>query len=234
MGLTKRNENQIIYLEAKHYCLWRQFKKEIPGCDVVDANNPATGLTVRKFGEKFYEVSGHAQKLFTYNTGDKYAKRYIGFRLQIAEGPQMFVLDMPYQGQMLRRFLRLARNIDWDKSFSIAVFPGKKKPGAGAADTGIWFQQGGQTVKPYYTREQPHGMPEAYHDSITDQWDFRTQHRWLVDRLIAETIPDIAAAAAKVAPPIEPHEPMTAPEEPLDMDESPDYSGPVEDSDIPF
>jgi hypothetical protein len=236
MALTKRSENQVVYLTAKHYCLWREFKKELPGCDVVDANNPATGLTVRKYGEKFHEVTGRATKLFTYNTGDKYAKRYIGFKLQLVDGPQTYVLDMPYQGQMLRRFLRLARNIDWNKSLSVSVFRGKKKPGSGAEDTGIWFQQEGATVKAYYTREAPHGMPEAYHDSVTDQWDFRTQHRWLVDKLIAETIPDIEAAAARVAPPIEPHEPMTAPDEPSDADEGPpsDYSGPVTDEDVPF
>ncbi len=206
MALTKRSENQIVYLEVKHYCLWRALKKEEPGCDIVQANNPKTGAVVTKYGYRFDTVSGSATKLVKYDTGKQYATRYFGFKLHLSEGVDTYVLDMPYQSQILRRFLRVARNVDWALPLSITIFKGKGKEGkaAGAEETGVWFQQRGETVKPYYTREQPHGMPVATFDDDEQKWDFKPQHRWLVDRLQSETVPDIEQAAARTAPPVEP------------------------------
>ena len=235
MALTKRSETGVIYLQAKHYCLWQEIKKHVDGCDVVETKNPKTGDSVTKYGYRYNSVSGRATKLFWYDTKNTYAQRYFGFKLQISDGPDTYVLDMPYQGQMLRRFLRTARSIDWRKPLSITVFKGKKQ--SGDEETGIWFQQGGETVKSYYTREQPRGMPPAVQDPITEQWDFKAQQRWLAEKLKEETIPDIEAAAAIVAPPMEP-----------ELDGNPEHhsyaddSGPaptwhkdeIDDSDVPF
>lgn len=203
--LTKRSENQIVYLEVKHYSLWRSLKKQENGCDVVDVTNPRTGAVVTKYGYRFDTVSGRAVKLVKYDTGQKYSTRYFGFKLHLSEGGETYVLDMPYQSQILRRFLRVARNVDWALPISITIFKGKGKDGkAGAEETGVWFQQRGETVKPYYCREQPHGMPVATFDDQEQKWDFKPQHRWLVDRLQSETIPDIEQIAARAAPPVEP------------------------------
>ena len=215
MSLTKRSENQAVFLEAKHYCLWRAIKTHVAGCETVQANNPRTGTAVAKFGYRYDTVSGIVTKLVKYDTEKKYSTRYFGFKLYLVDGAETYVIDMPYHGQLLRRFLRVAHNVDWSKPFSITVFKGKKNAGE-VEPTGVWFQQGGATVKPYYTREQPHGMPEATHDAIEDAWNFKPQHQWLVQRLIAETIPDIEASWKKAAPPIEP------PVEPDLMDEPPD------------
>jgi hypothetical protein len=204
MALTKRSENNIVYLEVKHYCLWRALKKQVAGCDEVEANNPSTGRTVTKYGYRFDTVSGVATKLLKYDTEQKYQKRYFGFKLHLVDGAETYVIDMPYSSQILRRFLRVARNIDWDLPLSLTIFKGKKKEGAGVEETGIWFQQAGETVKAYYMREEPHGMPAATQDPDTHEWDFKAQHRWLVERLKSETIPDIEAAARRSAPPIEP------------------------------
>ena len=236
MALTKRTENNIVYLEVKHYRLWRGLKKQVEGCDVVEANNPATGGKVTKYGFGFDTVSGHAVKLLKYDTGDKYSKRYFGFKLHLVEGAETYVLDMPYSSQILRRFLHVARNFDWGLPLSITIFKGKKANAkAGAEPTGIWFQQRGETVKPYYTKEQPHGMPEGLYDNDLQQWDFKAQHRWLVERLQSETVADIEAAAAKYAPPIE-HQ-GAGEDEPLEhSDEGAPIQdfGPIDDDDVPF
>jgi hypothetical protein len=232
MALTRRSENQAVFLEAKHYCLWRALKTQVPGCEVVEANNPRTGATVKKFGYRYDTVAGIATKLLKYDTERKYSQRYFGFKLHLVDGAETYVIDMPYHSQLLRRFLRVARAVDWSKPLSITVFKGKKNAGE-VEPTGVWFQQQGQTVKPYYTREQPHGMPEATHDSIEDQWDFKAQHRWLVERLITETIPDIETAARKVAPPIEPHTEEERGQEPPE-DEGPPNTWEADNSDVPF
>lgn len=234
MALTKRSDSNIIYLEVKHYCLWRGLKKEVTGCDVVEANNPATGSKVKKFGYIFDSISGHATKLVKYDTEQKYPKRYFGFKLHMVDGAETYVLDMPYSSQILRRFLRLARNIDWDLPLTITIFKGKKAPGAGVEGTGVWFQQRGATVKPYYSKEQPHGMPEATFDSVEQTWDFKPQHRWLVDRLQAETVEEIAAAAARLAPPDEMQRRSDQEPEPEHDGELPPHSDYITDDDVPF
>ncbi len=233
MGLTKQSDNSVVYLEVKHYCLWRSLKKRVDGCDEVDANNPTTGQTVKKYGYRYRSLTGRAVKLVKYDTEKKYSKRYFGFKLHMVDGGDTFVIDMPYNSQILRRFLRLSRNIDWNFPFSITIFKGKKKGGGGFEDTGIWFEQAGETIKAYYTRENPHGIPPAGQDPHTHEWDFREQHRWLVDRLKSETIPDIEVAAARTAPPIEPHEEISDAAEPEPVDETEPFA-PIDDDDLPF
>ena len=231
MALTKRSENAVVYLEAKYYCLWRSIKKQVSGCEEMDVPNPRTGERVKKYGYRYDTVSGIATKLVKYDTAQKYGTRYFGFKLHLADGAETYVIDMPYNSQLLRRFLHVAHNMFWDIPLSITVFKGKK--GSGEAEpTGVWFQQRGQTVKPYYTREQLHGMPEATFDDTEQRWDFKAQHRWLVERLQAETIPDIEAAAAKVAPPIEPEAEPQAEHEPT-VDEGPPNDF-ITDDDVPF
>lgn len=203
MGLTKRAESNAVYLEIKHYCLWRQLKRQVEGCDAVQVTNPKTGVVLTKYGYRFDTVTGRAMDLVKYDTQKKFSTRFFGFKLHMMDEGDKFVLDMPYNSQALRRFLRLAHNVDWNLPLSVTVFKGKKKE-RGSEETGIWFRQRGETVKPYYTKDQPHGMPEAIFDNDLQQWDFRAQHRWLVDRLKNETMQDIAEAAKRAAPPVEP------------------------------
>lgn len=235
MALTKRSESKIVYLQVKHYCLWREIKNRVEGCDEVDANNPATGATVKKFGYRFDTVSGRALKLLKYDTEKKYSKRYFGFKLHLVDGGETFVLDMPYTSQILRRFLRLAPNVNWSLPLSISVFKGSKAEGAGVETTGIWFQQRGETVKAHFTREQPHGMPEAAFDPEMKEWDFKAQHRWLVERLKEQTIPDIEAAARDIAQQDEQHVQESNGDA---HEEEPEPfrpgSGEIDDSDVPF
>jgi hypothetical protein len=234
MALTKRSENNIIYLEVKHNCLWRQLKKRVEGCAEIEVTNPRTGETLTKYGHQFDTVTGHAVKLVKYDTEKKYSTRYFGFKLHLTEGDETYVLDLPYQSTILRRFLRAAPNFDWSLPLSITIFKGAKKNGSDKeGPVGVWFQQRGETVKPYYTREQPHDMPIATYDDHTQEWDFKAQHRWLVDKLQSVTIPDIEGAARVLAEPVSAHEFEEA--EHGGQEEIPkspnDY---IDDDDVPF
>lgn len=237
MALTKRSDSQVVYLEVKHYCLWRPLKVQEPACEEIEVNNPSTGEKVKKYGYRFDTLSGRVTELVKYDTGTKYGTRYFGFKLHVLDGADRYVLDMPYHSQILRRFLRVVHNIDWSLPLSITIFKGKSRDGkkAGAEETGVWFRQHGDTVKPYYTKELPHGMPVATFDQDEQKWDFKPQHRWLVERLQNETIPDIEAAAERVAPPVQPdldHEPEAQPET---SNETPPWSrDEINDDDVPF
>jgi hypothetical protein len=227
MSLTKRSASRAVYLEVKHYSLWQALKKPVEGCEEIEVTNPKTKAVLTKYGFMFNTVTGHATKLLKYDTEKKYATRYFGFKLHLVEGADTYVLDMPYNSQMLRRFLKIAPNVLWSAPLSITIFKGKKKDGG--EDLGVWFQQHGETVRPYFTREHPNGMPEAAYDKDLQQWDFRTQHRWLVAILQEHTIPEIE------------HEAQTAPQtngetaetrEPETVDETTPYE--ISDEDVPF
>lgn len=197
MGLTKRSESKTIYLAAKHFSLWQEVKAGTKGAEEVEVNNPSTGETVKKHGFKYEKVSGHATAMVWYDTEKKYSARYFGFKLHLRDGADSFVLDMPYQSQLLRRFLRTAPAFNWYEPLSISIFKGKKK--GDKIELGVWFQQGGTTVKPYFSREHPNDMPDAIQDTVTGDWDFKPQMRWLVMHLKERTIPAIEAAAQQLA-----------------------------------
>jgi len=232
MALTKRTESNIVYLQAKHFCLWREIKYPAAGCDQVEVTNPKTKETITKYGYSYDTVSGHVTKLEKYDTERKYSTRYFGFKIHFQDGPDKYVLDMPYQSAILRRFLRLAHNVDWKLPLCLTVFKGKPESGKDA-QIAFWFQQRGETVKAYYTKEQPHGMPAAIYDSDLQTWDFKEQHRWLIERLKTETIPDIEDAAKRTAPPSEHHHELPPDEQPqgapVDWHEQD-----ISDDDVPF
>ncbi len=238
MGLEKRSATKTIFLEAKHYCLWQEIKKQVAGCDSVEVTNPKTKVSLIKYGYSFDKVTGRAVKLEKYDTEKKYATRYFGFKLHLVDPDGTYVLKMPYQSQFLRRFLRVAPNIVWASPFSVSVFKGKSSKPGGGDELGVWFQQDSATVKPYFTRESPHGMPEAIQDPVSHDWDFRAQHRWLVQYLWDNVIPGIEAAAAKAAPPIEPMPESVAAGHEGDEQDEPDtdpYAGlGITDDDVPF
>lgn len=224
MALTKRSETRVVYLEVKHYCLWRALKKQEAGCDSVEVNNPSTGNKVVKYGYRFDTVSGRVVKLVKYDTERKYSTRYFGFKLHLVDGDEIFVLDMPYKSQILRRFLRVAHNVDWALPLSITIFKGNRREGQkdGAEETGVWFQQKGETTKPYYTKDALNGAPDATWDDTEKKWDFTAQHRFLVQKLQDVIIPEIEEAAKVSQPDDEPEAlfPESTPEEP-DHDDPP-------------
>lgn len=233
MALEKRSASNTVFLQAKHYCLWQEIKKPVDGCETIVVNNPKTHESVTKYGFAFNTVTGRVIKLVKYDTEKKYATRFFGFKLHLTDGDGAYVFDMPYNSQALRRFLTAAPNMDWSVPLSITVFKGKKKQqdGAGADPTVVWFRQRGETVKAYFTRENPNGMPEAILDQHSGEWDFRAQRRWLVDYLVDNIVPAIEEASAVAAPPVEPERELTSELEP----EFDPYGGHgITDDDVPF
>ena len=201
MGLTKRSESNRVYLQVKHSCLWREFKQATKETVAVEVTNPSNGKILTKHGIPYENVSGHVVAIDPYKR-EFQGKKFVGFKVHFQEGGQVFVVDMPYQSQVFRRFLKILPNINWALPLSLSIFQGKGKDNK--PELGVWFRQSGKTIKPFYTREEKHGMPEARQDPVTQDWDFRDQHRWLVEKLLNVHIPAVKIAAAMLAPPVEP------------------------------
>ena len=230
MALEKRSSSNTVFLQAKHYCLWQEIKKPVDGCETVEVTNPKTGEVLTKYGFAYNTVTGRVMKLVKYDTEQKYAMRFFGFKLHLLDGEDSYVFDMPYNGPAFRRFLTVAPNIDWTYPLSITVFKGKKKHDAGADPMVVWLRQRGETVKAYFTKEQPHGMPLAIQDEHSKEWDFKAQRRWLTNYLIENILPEIEKAAVIAAPPLEPDR---AEPEHVEPDDSQVEYG-ITDDDVPF
>jgi hypothetical protein len=237
MGLTKQSESKAVYLAIKDYSIWRELKQRVDGCEEITVTNPKTKEVLTKYGYHYRDLEGYVVKLEKYDTAAKFTTRYFGFKLHLIEGADTFVLDLPYTSQVLRRLLRIAPNVDWSRPLQLTVFRGKKGK-KGDDETGIWFRQGGATVKSFYTRETPNGMPAAVQDPHTQEWDFRAQHRWLVDQLINKTAPEILAIAKDAARPAP--APVTSdaaePDRAEDVDTAQVDAGEwgITDDDVPF
>lgn len=236
MGLERRSATNTIFLQVKHYSLWQDLKKPVEGSESVEVTNPQTKEVLIKHGFAFRKVSGRVVKVAQYDTEKKFAKRYFGFKFTLREGADTYVLDMPYESQALRRFLAIAPNVNWDIPLSITVFKGKKEGDhAGAAPTVVWFQQNDETVKAFFTKDHPNGMPTATQDPMSKTWDFRAQRSWLTVYFLDNIVPLIEMAAARVAPPAEP---AREPENDQAQDEP--YNGAwdpgagITDDDVPF
>lgn len=231
MGLTRRSESNRIYLQVKHSCIWQEFKKATKDTEQVEVTNPSNGQVITKHGIRYENVTGHVIKIETYKR-DYQGKKFVGFKVHFQEGGQVFVVDMPYQSQVLRRFLRVLPSITWNLPLSLSIFQGKGRDGS--PELGVWFRQGGVTIKPYYTREEKHGMPEARQDPVTKDWDFREQHLWLVQQLLNVHMPAIEVAANLTRPPVEPNELQDAEQGEEMGGEVPPHSDYITDDDVPF
>ena len=234
--LTKKAERAVTYLEVKHYCIWQQVKEKQAGCDVVVTTNPKTKENVTKFGYKFDEMTGHAVKIEKYDTEKKYATRYYGFKLHLMDGGEQYVLDMPYKSRILSRFMRCADNFDFTKPITLTVWKGYNKERK-EDETAIWFKQEGQTVKAFFTKDEPNGMPPGKYDDIEQKWDFAEQHRWLVKRFQEQIMPLVEAAGKRYAA-----EHVGDDVEPVGLVEHAPFEPPaatevvvdIDDSDLPF
>lgn len=233
--IERRSSTKTIFLQAKHYCLWQELKTKLDGCETITVTNPKTKLDVIKHGNAYHTVQGRVTKVVKYDTGDKFSTRYFGFKMTLEDGGDFYVFDMPYNSQALRRFLSVAPNVDWAIPLSITVFKGKKQGNhSGAEPTVVWFRQRDETVKSYFTKDAPNGMPPATQDPHSKEWDFKVQRRWLVDYFLDNIAPAIEEAAKKVAPPLEPE---SAPErtyeqEPPAHDDA--WDAGITDDDVPF
>lgn len=218
MALVKREGGNITYLQIKDFSIWKEIKALSEGCEAITVNNPSTGETLTKYGYKFDELSGRIVKLEQYNK-DFGGTRYVGFNLVLLDDGKRFSLEMPYESQVFQRFLLVAPNIVLGLPLSISAFKGKPQRAGGKDKTAVAFRQDGKNVPQFYSREEPHGMPLATQDPITGTWDFGPQKRWLVQKLISETVPQIEQIAKTMTTPVA-----------HDADQGPDA---YEESDMP-
>ena len=191
MPLTKRSESNAIFLSVKHHCIWQQIDKPASDSVSVEVTNPETKQVLTKHGYQYNDVSGHVAAIEKYDRTVK-GKRYLGYKMKISDGAQVFYLDMPDNSRVLRKFLMLMPNIDWDKPLRIAAWRTRNKE-TSEFETALWFTQDNESVRNFYTKANTNGLPEAIKHPRTGKWDFSAQEDFLsLPSLNRKSYPEIA------------------------------------------
>ncbi len=73
----------------------------------------------------------------------------------------------------------LMPNIDWDKPLRIAAWRTRNKE-TSEFETALWFTQDNESVRNFYTKANPNGLPEAIKHPRTGKWDFTGSGRFSV------------------------------------------------------
>ena len=194
MPLNRRAESTAVFLSIKHHCIWQQLEKPTSDSISVEVTNPETKQVLTKHGYQYNDVSGHVSAIEKYDRSVK-GKRYRGYKMKISDGAEVFYLDMPDNSRVMRKFLMLMPNVDWDKPLRIAAWRTRKE--GGDVETAILFSQDSQPLKHYYTKAHPNGLPDAIKHPRTEKWDFTDQEDFLFEKLDKEIIPAIAEATKR-------------------------------------
>jgi hypothetical protein len=233
MPLTPETDSKAIYLTIKHHKLWREVKKHVEGCKSIEVTNPSTKQVMTKYGYHYNDVEGHILALDSYKR-EYQGKRFAGFKLKMFDGTDTFYVDLPWKSIFLRKFMKVMHNINFRFPLKIAAWQSKERTSRGKEETAIWFTQGAVTVPYYFTKEHPNGLPEAKKDDITDEWDFREQEAWLVNRIKEDILPRIAEASKYVPKENELDMGSTESGESADASEPPPNNDYIDDDDVPF
>lgn len=166
--------------------------------------NPGTGQYVTKFIDHIDNgIIAQPIKLEEYDTGDKYAHRYVGHSLHLysADANETYVLDFPYGKRHMRDFARRCPNIDWSKPIWVNAFWGRPDDKAPKGHLAFYIRQQNAkgewvAVRAAFTQEDPGDCPPPVQNRRTRAWDWQEHYCYLSDMLTEQIAPAIEAAHA--------------------------------------
>lgn len=90
--------------------------------------------------------------------------------ITLSDGEQSQILQMNYSSGYANAFLKCLPNVDLTQK--VKIIPSQKMEGD-KKKTSLFITQHGQPVKWYYTKDNPHGIPELKKIRVKgkDQWD---------------------------------------------------------------
>lgn len=199
---AKSERSQGIYLNVFDGTICQKSKSEIEGWEgPIKTQNPQTKEDVFTFVFRYGSIVARIidvnkfQK--TFDSGGKTS----GFNITLLAGGKVATLQLRWLEDTLKRFLKVAPNLDFNKSVRIACFPIIKPSGKRAV--AVSFKQGdGPVPKDWPKVEEFYNtaneeMPHATQDEMDGTWDFKPQERFLGVKFSENTLPQIKQIAAQ-------------------------------------
>lgn len=163
MGLNKHGDGGI-FLGIADGKLVQQHKEAVK--DVTATRTTKTGKTVHE--EKFDYIEGVLTSIKTKE--NDYGKQYV---LGVQDGDDKFYINISYSSRYATSFLKALPNIDIAKPVKLMPWSMADKNDATKKITGITMWQNGEKIAPFYTKEDPKGLPEMKKVKLKgkDTWD---------------------------------------------------------------
>lgn len=163
MGLSNLGGANTIYLSVADGNLVRQHKQ---ANERTTERITKTGKLV--FEERFKDLTAKLDTIQT-RTND-YGTQW---QLFFSDADSSYVIAMPYSSRYASSFLKALPNIDITKEMRLMPWAMKDKNDATKTITGITLYQDGQKIAPYYTKENPNGLPPMVKIKVKgkEQWD---------------------------------------------------------------
>lgn len=163
MALSQLGGTYTTYLSVADGSIVRQHKQ---ANDRTSARLTKTGKLV--YEEKFKDLTA---KLITIST--KTNDFGTQWQLEFKDGEETYIVSLPYSSRYSSSFLKALPNVDLDKEVRFMPWAMKDKNDPTKTITGITLYQDGKKVAPYYTKENPNGLPQMVKIKVKgkEQWD---------------------------------------------------------------
>ena len=120
------------------------------------------------FEERFKDLTAKLDGITTRE--NDYGKQW---QIRFQDQGDYYVISLPYSSRYASSFLKALPNIDLAKELRFMPWAMKDKMDPTKTITGITLYQDGEKVAPYYTKEDPKGLPQMVKIKVKgkEQWD---------------------------------------------------------------
>lgn len=204
-----------MYLSVFDGSICQRSKVEIEGWDHVETTNQTTKETVHSWVHRFDRVVARIididKEKVTFTNGNSVTN----YNIILMAGNKRAVLQLQYMDSVLKRFLKVAPNINFDRPILISAWStmkeGKKKQAVSfrqgeGKDVDKWVKveefwktprdKDGNILGPSTAPDQS-VMPQPVQDEDDDTWDYKAQNKFLVGHFRENVLPKIKVIAEK-------------------------------------
>lgn len=190
MGLNTGNGGSggnILYVKRGAICL--ETDRETEGYQHVSGE--VDGRPYEKWVQKHDSVDGMITKIYWYDTEEQHQVRYQGLKVDIQDGEDVFILDLPYGTKPYNAFTKFAENLDLTKPVEFCAWPDGESTGFTAKQDGMKVAQ--KYIKQYVMdhADEPGACPVAVQNTRTQKWNFDEQHEWLLNNVLENVAPKV-------------------------------------------
>lgn len=185
----------------------------------VETTNPRTKATVHTYVKRFDRLVCRIVDVRKRRREFESGGKVTNWNFTLMAGSKKAVLQTVWMDQLLRKILKVAPNIDFEKPIMLGAF---SKIENGKTRQRISIRQGGTSADsndwspvPFYweNAKNPDGspdwsseakgadgtvMPGIIHDEDDDTWDSKAQEKFLAQHFVENTLPKIKAIAERL------------------------------------
>lgn len=178
MALSNLGGTNLTYLSVSDGNLVRQHKT---ANDRTTERVTKTGKLV--FEERFKDLTGFITNVNTRE--NDYGKQW---QLTFTDGPDTYIVSMPFSSRYASSFLKAVPNIDATKPLRFMPWAMKDKNDVSKTVTGVTMYQDGNKIAPAFTRDEPNGLPQMEKIKVKgkEQWDDSAMMEFLEQMIYKE------------------------------------------------